>query len=119
MGPLCNLTGKTFGKWTVLHRVPNKGKRVYWRCICECGTERDVMGYTLTKGMSQSCGDCQELTADDFLNLATVRQLAWEGYLPQPLHTRTKWRCPNGHLFLASYYTISNQKNCCGACSNV
>lgn len=52
-----DLTGKQFGKLTVLERVPGNGPDgVYWRCICECGTIRNFSGHSLKRGTSQSCG---------------------------------------------------------------
>lgn len=48
-----DLTGKRFGKWTVLYKSK---KPNYWHCKCDCGTERDVFRGNLTQGMSKSCG---------------------------------------------------------------
>lgn len=53
---LIDLTGKTFGHWTVIRRAPNKGKRVFWLCRCVCGTEKIVQGTSLKNGVSKSCG---------------------------------------------------------------
>lgn len=49
-----DITGQTFGKWTVLKRDPNNHKK--WICKCECGTEKSVYGYNLRIGQTQSCG---------------------------------------------------------------
>ena len=51
-----NLTGKTFGRWTVLHRGENKGRLVRWECLCTCGTSKLVYGCSLVNGKSTSCG---------------------------------------------------------------
>lgn len=53
-----DITGKTFGYWTVLHRdKPHKGKQnSYWICQCACGAVRSVNRSTLVNGRSQSCG---------------------------------------------------------------
>lgn len=51
-----DLTGRVFGKWTVLRlgdRV--RGRSRFWVCRCVCGTEREVIGATLRNGMSTSC----------------------------------------------------------------
>lgn len=60
MPKLNDLTGKTFGHWTVLYRngsTPNKAVR--WRCRCNlCGNEYDVSGYSLTSGASTKCRHC-------------------------------------------------------------
>ena len=53
-----DLTGKTFGGWTVLEETPKtrKGSST-WKCRCECGAVRFNVFYTaLTTGRSTSCG---------------------------------------------------------------
>ena len=51
-----DLTGKIFGKLTVLERVKNKGEKVCWRCRCKCGNTCIVQGNSLKNGDTQSCG---------------------------------------------------------------
>ncbi len=48
-----DLKGKRFGKWTVLQESEEKYK---WVCRCDCGTIRNVVGSTLTRGVSTNCG---------------------------------------------------------------
>lgn len=52
MGKFVDLTGKKFGRWTV---ISYKGHSRWW-CVCECGTERDENGFYLTHGITKSCG---------------------------------------------------------------
>lgn len=56
---LQDLTGKRFGRWTVLSRAPNRDKEVYYNCRCDCGTEREINARSLRKGTSLSCGCMQ------------------------------------------------------------
>lgn len=51
-----NLSGKKFGRWTVLRRAYNHPGRTYWKCQCSCGKIKDVVGYTLTHKQTFSCG---------------------------------------------------------------
>lgn len=62
---LIDLTGKTFGKWTVLSRSERREiYRVYfYNCRCACGTVKQVRSSGLTDGSSQSCGGCLNLMA--------------------------------------------------------
>lgn len=60
-GHRANLTGATFGRWTVLEfsRVedaPSGRKLGMWRCRCSCGEVREVRQKALSSGRSQSCG---------------------------------------------------------------
>jgi hypothetical protein len=53
-----DLTGRTFGKWTVIEITENMGYRTYkWLCMCDCGTIREVDGETLRMHKSMGCGD--------------------------------------------------------------
>lgn len=61
MGALIDLTGKKFGRLTVIERSVGKVKsgkqaKVFWSCICECGNYCDVDGYRLRAGITNSCG---------------------------------------------------------------
>lgn len=52
-----DITGKRFGRYTVLKRVENSANRkARWLCRCDCGTEKVVTGYYLRKGRTKSCG---------------------------------------------------------------
>lgn len=52
-----DLTGKKFGRLTVIERAKNSADgRAKWRCICDCGNERIVYGKCLRNGHTQSCG---------------------------------------------------------------
>ena len=53
---LIDLTGKTFGRLTVISRSKNKFGRVYWLCKCECGNEKSISGKELNNGNTRSCG---------------------------------------------------------------
>jgi len=56
---LIDLTGKTFGRWTVLSIAPKKSRARKYLCRCACGSEKLVTGSTLSNGTSQSCGCLQ------------------------------------------------------------
>ena len=61
-----DLTGKTFGRWTVLYFLYTTEHRdAYWMCRCECGSEHKVRSNQLKNGTNRSCGCLQrELTAE-------------------------------------------------------
>lgn len=52
MPALIDLTGKKFGRLTVIERYDAKT----WKCICDCGNTTYSDGYQLRKGITQSCG---------------------------------------------------------------
>lgn len=53
-----DLTGRKFGKWTVLGNYQRKDSATYWTCRCECGIERDVAASSLKHGTSTQCQSC-------------------------------------------------------------
>jgi hypothetical protein len=53
---LIDLTGKKFGRLTVIDISYEKRCRYYWKCICDCGKETIVNGYSIKKGLATSCG---------------------------------------------------------------
>lgn len=56
MGNFIDLTGKTFGRLTVLNKTIKKGNEWHWNCVCECGNNCEVAGVNLRKGRTRSCG---------------------------------------------------------------
>lgn len=50
------LEGKIFGKWKILERAENRKKMAYYKCICECGTEKEIAYSNLISGAAKSCG---------------------------------------------------------------
>lgn len=58
--PKKNLTGKRFGKLTVLGlaRFDIRRKSI-WRCQCDCGILKDIRGNSLISQGTQSCGCLQ------------------------------------------------------------
>ena len=72
VGRAKNITGQRFGRWTVLYRTPNQGKRVMWKCRCDCGNEKNVIAASLGKS-SNSCGCLQkEQVAERSKKLYTI-----------------------------------------------
>jgi len=57
MGKFIDLTGKVFGRLTVIRRSENStiGK-VKWLCKCLCGNEKSVTSNHLQSGHTKSCG---------------------------------------------------------------
>lgn len=53
-----DLSGKTYGDWTVLSRADGEFDIPYWNCQCKCGYDKIVSGSSLRKGGSKSCRLC-------------------------------------------------------------
>ena len=54
-----DLTGRRFGKLTIIDRAPNKGKKVTWNCRCDCGNKTKAATSDLMLGKRVTCGCVQ------------------------------------------------------------
>jgi len=51
-----DLKGKRFGRLVVVSRAPNsKDSKARWNCLCDCGVQKEVSGFSLTSGRVTSC----------------------------------------------------------------
>lgn len=65
--------GTRVGRWTVVAEI-SKGGRKYYRCRCDCGTEREIYYRSILTGVSQSCGCLRrELQKDKAMDLGGRR----------------------------------------------
>lgn len=63
MAAFKDITGHRFGRWTVISRAPNRGRRTHWNCRCDCGKTSSIDSNNLRTGLTVSCGCYQsELT---------------------------------------------------------
>jgi hypothetical protein len=51
------IIGQKRGRWTV---IQEGSKPKHWLCRCDCGTEKEVRGWSLKYGSSESCGCLQK-----------------------------------------------------------
>lgn len=112
-----DLTGRTFGYWTVLKKSNKKTKNrsTYWYCRCICGTEKDVNGSNLRNGTSTNCG-CQrkgkikDLTGQKFGLLTALEPTE------EKKNSYTIWKClcdcGNITYVRSNSLTTGNTKSC-------
>lgn len=100
-----DLTGRQFGRWTVLKRAenyvsPQGKKKSQWLCECECGTVHVVSRSALVSGKSVSCGCLpkkfksaygHDLTGLRFGRWMVLEQV--ENYVSPQGATQSQWRC--------------------------
>lgn len=92
-----DLTGRKFGRLTVLSRAESTTRRIKWNCRCDCGTEKVVSGENLRSGHTKSCGCIlAERNQERFGTKENVR-----GMSNTPLYkcwSAMKARCSNPNL---------------------
>jgi hypothetical protein len=60
---LANITGKKFGRLTVLERAPYPlSAKGYWVFKCDCGNEKTITGRHVVSGATKSCGCLEKET---------------------------------------------------------
>jgi len=76
-----DLTGRTFGRWTVLGcclRLASKPSK--WLCKCACGEEAVISYVSLVMGKSKSCGCLRRELAVERQSRTSLRH-EWKGEL--------------------------------------
>jgi hypothetical protein len=63
MSKFVDLTGRRFGKWSVLSYIPDSR---LWRCQCDCGKRFNVPKKHLCSGRSTKCRQCAGRRFSDF-----------------------------------------------------
>ena len=100
---LVDLTGKKYGRWTVLGKSEAVSSNTRWHCQCECGTISEIVGGSLKNGISTSCGCLRKellLRRNTTHGLSTTTEyLAWQAMhrrCTDPTHKGYKWYASRG-----------------------
>lgn len=98
-----DLTGKRFGRLTVIGLAEGKWKKTKWLCKCDCGNEKTVQGVHLTTGHTQSCGCyARECTSKRKKGVYSIEDITGERYGKLTVigyshsskdRKRTYWKC--------------------------
>lgn len=118
-----DLTGKVFGKLTVIeHAGSRKGERV-WKCKCECGNELTVPTGPLNSGKTKSCGcsrkkpkSFEDLTGKVFERLTVIENL---GLDETKKFTMWKCRCECGNEIITRKHALKNGRTKSCGCHRV
>lgn len=87
-----DITGKKFGKLTVLKLKFLKNHKTYWLCQCKCGNTKVIRKDHLLSGATQSCG-CLEKS-----NLKKLAFKPTHGHSSEPIYfvwNTMRQRCTN------------------------
>ena len=78
MGKFIDLTGKRFGRLTVVERVSPKGtKHIKYKCLCDCGNYCEVTADCLRYGDTISCG-CFRKEVTSCLNKQRSKKISYK-----------------------------------------
>lgn len=122
MSKMVDRTGMKYGKLTVLGFAGSKNGRAYWKCQCECGNVKDVMGKLLQHGDVVSCGcvgksilkKAIDISGRRYGKLTVVRRA--DDRFDKKGNIRTvylcKCDCGNETITYASNLTSGHSKSC-------
>ena len=105
-----DLTGKKFGKWTVLGFGGSKNGNNYWECICECGNKGLIRGNNLKSGGSTSCSS-HDISGEVF-GMLTVLNISNESKLTKSSYWECKCKCGNIVTVAKKHLTDGHTKSC-------
>src|SRR5262245_4644675 len=87
-----DITGRRFGRWTVIMLHPGRSHQAYWVCRCDCGVESVVLGAALRSGTTRSCGCLRRERR--VIDLAGIRYGRWTVIRQHAeLSRRANWVC--------------------------
>lgn len=105
-----DLTGKKFGKWTVISRSkferPTKDGNISWDCRCECGSttvfqSKHLRAYAWKErehGILTGCRNCTKLSRNGSENITggvfgTWRVISYAGVVGEGSSRKSQWKC--------------------------
>jgi len=88
-----DLVGKKFGSWLVASRFKNvQRNELFYTCICDCGTRKNIPGHALKSGQTKQCNKCRcSKRGAEYLST----KLVWRAMIA---------RCSNKNLKVYKYY---------------
>lgn len=115
-----DLTGQTFGFWTVIKFSRCDVNASYWQCVCNCGKMQSVNSNLLRTGKSRGCRQCSgrwkhiDLTGKTFWSMTVLERAPTRGN-----QSYFRCRCVCGAERLISANNLQRgQAKACRGCSN-
>jgi len=89
-----DITGNQYGRLTVLGFSHSENNKRLWDCLCDCGTEKKIIGASLKNGRTSSCGCIRRETVAS-LNKDRMRKHGMHGTKTYCSWQAMKQRCVN------------------------
>lgn len=127
MGKFKDLTGKVFGRLTVIEATTQRKQgAVVWKCMCECGNEAYASRSNLEQGYVLSCGCLQAENVSQRSKLRQTKDITGQKFgrltAIAPTHKRDSgyivWKCKcecgKENIYVNSHNLISANTLSCG-----
>ena len=121
-----NLIGKQFNFFTVIDGPfkHSNSRKIYWKCRCQCGTEKEVRADGLKNGTTKSCGcykkqvliEQNKLKQVDLTNKIFGKLIALEP-TDDRRDGRVVWKCEcecGNEFYVDSHSLIQGKTTSCG-----
>lgn len=109
-----DLTGNTYGQWTVLGYSHANGKDSFWLTKCKCGNESTVRGTNLKSGNSKSCGCGRsggvDISGNTYGRLTVLARFASKN---NKMHWHTRCQCGTESI-VSGYRLRTGRTQSCG-----
>lgn len=89
MPKIADITGKRFGRWTVIEKTKERDAwgRIIWKCKCDCGNEKGLSSQNLRFGSTKSCGCLKKDAYKLGQSVALAKSLETRNSSNKPYHT--------------------------------
>lgn len=106
-----DLTGRRFGRLTVIEYSHIENSRTYWKCVCDCGNITTIQGHLLSTGKTKSCGCLnREKAAERMRNLGKRH---WKNGLAEARKTENHGNYVHGKSNTRLYTIWTGMKQRC------
>lgn len=116
MPPKKDITGKRFGRLTVVSYLGNSK----WRCICDCGNATDVKTSNLNNGHTTSCGCLSKeqaaINGQSSIMDLTDRKLGRLTVIEYAGNSKWKCRCECGNICYVAQSNLMRKTNPTRSC---
>ena len=119
-----NLVGRKFGRLTVLEKLPHAPREpIKYKCVCDCDNHTivNVMGASLVKGLTKSCGcyKIERISESHSTDFTGFKNEHIEAICPtdERYGSYVMWRCRCLHCGKEfEIYGNAKRKYCCHSC---
>lgn len=120
MGKLIDLTGQRFGRLVVKERALNTSSgKTCWICLCDCGSQKIVVGNDLKSGKTKSCGCARDNIFQDLTNQRFGKLVVQKRYSVNTKSGAPQWicKCDCGQTTIVSGHNLREGKTKSCGCS--
>jgi len=113
--PPTDMKGKKIGRLLFLEHIgTDKSRRAIWKCLCDCGTYKNIRGSSVRNGNVQSCGCLQREMIAKHYNSTPYKWLLARIENTGSFHRKRGWKMINSITYsdILDFVKIKNCHYC-------